>query len=105
MFENILDNAASFSPAGGVVRVGVRADGAMAVTRIEDEGPGIPEAHVGRIFDRFFTYRPAAARRDRRHTGLGLSIVRAIVAGYGGTVTGANGEEGAVFEVRLPAAG
>ncbi|HYU24605.1 MAG TPA: ATP-binding protein, partial [Thermoanaerobaculia bacterium] len=45
-------------------------------------------------------------RRDRRHTGLGLSIVRAIVAGYGGTVTGANGEEGgAVFEVRLKAAG
>ena len=78
----------------------------MALTRIEDEGPGIPEAHVGRIFDRFFTYRPAAARRDRRHTGLGLSIVRAIVAGYGGTVTGANAEEGgAVFEVRLEAAG
>ena len=106
VFENILDNAASFSPAGGVVRVGVRAEGTMAVTRIEDEGPGIPEGHVGRIFDRFFTYRPAVARRDRRHTGLGLSIVRAIVAGYGGTVTGANGEEGgAVFEVRLKAAG
>lgn len=105
VFENILDNAASFSPPGGVVRVRVRAEGRMAVTRIEDEGTGIPEAHVTRIFDRFFTYRPAAARRDSRHTGLGLSIVRAIVAGYGGTVTGGNGERGAVFEVRLPAGG
>ena len=104
VFENILDNAASFSPAGGLVRVGVWAEGGMAVTRLEDEGPGIPEAHMTRIFDRFFTYRPAAARRDSRHAGLGLAIVRAIVAGYGGTVTGANGERGAVFEVHLPAA-
>ncbi|HEV2719526.1 MAG TPA: ATP-binding protein, partial [Thermoanaerobaculia bacterium] len=104
VFENLLDNAASFSPAGGAVRVGVQAEGWMAVIRIEDEGPGIPEAHMTRIFDRFFTYRPAAARRDSRHTGLGLSIVRAIVAGYGGTVSGANGAQGAVFEVRLPVA-
>jgi len=103
VFENVLDNAASFSPAGGVVRVGVRADGSEAVISVEDEGPGIPEAHIGRIFDRFFTYRPAAARRGSRHTGLGLAIVRAIVAGYGGSVTGTNGGRGAVFEVRLPA--
>ncbi len=104
VFENILDNAASFSPVGGLVRVGVHQEGGMAVTRLEDEGPGIPDAHMTRIFDRFFTYRPAAARRDSRHAGLGLSIVRAIVAGYGGTVSAANGEHGAIFEVRLPAA-
>lgn len=102
VFENILDNAASFSPPGGVVHVGLRADGSTAVVRVEDEGPGIPEAHLSRIFDRFFTYRPAAARRDSRHTGLGLAIVRAIVAGYGGSVMGVNGERGAAFEVRLP---
>jgi two-component system sensor histidine kinase ChvG len=105
VFENVLDNAASFSPAGGVVRVTIRAEGAMAVTCVEDEGPGIPEAHMTKIFDRFFTYRPAAARRDSRHAGLGLAIVRAIVAGYGGAVTAANGERGALFEVRLPAGG
>jgi two-component system sensor histidine kinase ChvG len=105
VFENVLDNAASFSPAGGLVRVAVHADDGTAVTRIEDEGPGISDAHINRIFDRFFTYRPPSARRDSRHTGLGLSIVRAIVAGYGGTVTGANGERGAVFEVRLRAGG
>jgi two-component system sensor histidine kinase ChvG len=105
VFENVLDNAASFSPAGGVVRVSASAIDGQAVTRVEDEGPGISDAHIGRIFDRFFTYRPPSARRDSRHAGLGLAIVRAIVAGYGGTVTGANGERGAVFEVRLPAGG
>lgn len=103
VFENVLDNAASFSPAGGAVRVSLRADANAAVVRVEDEGPGIPEAHIGRIFDRFFTYRPASARRDSRHTGLGLAIVRSIVAGYGGSVMGMNGERGAAFEVRLPA--
>lgn len=102
VFENILDNAASFSPEGGVVRVSTRRDGSAAVARIEDEGPGIPDAHMTRIFDRFFTYRPGAARRDSRHTGLGLAIVRSIVAGYGGAVSAANGERGAVLEVRLP---
>lgn len=103
VFENLLDNAVSFSPSGGTVRVGTWAEGGMAVTVIEDEGPGIPEAHMTKIFDRFFTYRPATSRRDSRHTGLGLSIVRSIVAGYGGSVGAANGEvRGARFEVRIP---
>ena len=52
---------------------------------IRDHGPGIPEEHLGKIFDRFFTYRPDE-QRNHRHTGLGLSIVKAIVEGYGGSV-------------------
>jgi two-component system sensor histidine kinase ChvG len=102
VFENVLDNAVSFSPPGGVVSVATALDGNAIVTRISDEGPGISEQHRVRIFDRFFTYRPATAWRDSRHTGLGLSIVQAIVEGYGGTVAAANAERGACFEVRLP---
>ena len=101
-FENVLDNATGFSPPGSVVRVDVREEGSSVVTRIEDEGPGIPEPHLEKIFDRFFTYRPATARRDSRHAGLGLAIVKAIVQGYGGSVRATNRERGAVFEVRLP---
>lgn len=100
VFENLLDNAASFSPAGGTVEVRLGRDGTV---QVDDRGPGIPEAHLDRIFDRFFRYRPREASRNG-HTGLGLAIVKAIVDGYGGSITARNRPEGgARFEVRLPA--
>ena len=101
VFENILDNALGFSPPGAAISVRVARENGDVVTRIADQGPGIPEANLARIFDRFFTHRPDTTRGG--HTGLGLAIVRAIVQAYGGNVTAANGERGAVFEVRLPA--
>jgi two-component system sensor histidine kinase ChvG len=104
VFENVLDNAVSFSPPGGTVHISAAGEGNAVVTRIADEGAGICEPHMQRIFDRFFTYRPATGRREGRHSGLGLSIVKAIVEGYGGSVTASNGEPGARFEIRLPAA-
>ena len=57
-FENILDNAASFSPRGGMVSVAAIVEEGTVTVRIADRGPGIPEANLGRIFDRFFTHRP-----------------------------------------------
>jgi two-component system sensor histidine kinase ChvG len=104
VFENILDNAASFSPPGSAVSVRVAAEGSVVATRIADQGPGIPEPNLARIFDRFFTHRPDAARREPGHTGLGLAIVSSIVDAYGGTVVVTNAERGAVFTVRLPKA-
>ena len=102
VFENLLDNAASFTPDGRRITItSAREDGNVLV-RIADEGPGIPEENLTRIFDRFFTYRPDHPA-TQRHAGLGLSIVKAIVEGYGGNTTAANGVRGgAVFEVRLP---
>jgi len=104
VFENVLDNAAGFSPPGSAVSVRVAAEGAVIAARIADQGPGIPEPNLGRIFDRFFTHRPDAARRETGHTGLGLAIVSSIVDAYGGTVVVTNAERGAVFTVRLPRA-
>jgi two-component system sensor histidine kinase ChvG len=104
VFENVLDNAVSFSRDGGRVLIELLRDGNAVVVRIRDEGPGIPAEHLGRIFDRFFTWRPDQPKRMSRHTGLGLAIVKRIIEGYGGTITAANGEAGgAVFEIRLPA--
>ena len=98
VFENLLDNAASFSPPGGTVSVSAAPENGHVVVRVADQGPGIPEANLGRIFDRFFTHR---ADHRSGHTGLGLAIVKAIVGAYGGSITATSGERGAVFTVRL----
>lgn len=103
VFVNLLDNARSFSPPGGTVMMALDVWDGIAAVRIEDQGPGIPETHLGKIFDRFFTYRPGEPRARDGHTGLGLAIAKAIVEGYGGTITAGNRPEGgARFEVRLP---
>jgi len=100
VLENLLDNAASFSPPGGTVGVEVAIENGSVVTRVSDQGPGIPDLTRSRIFDRFFTHRPDS--KHEGHTGLGLAIVKAIVEAYGGTITAANTERGAVFTVTLP---
>ncbi|HEV8658751.1 MAG TPA: ATP-binding protein [Thermoanaerobaculia bacterium] len=103
VFENLLDNAVSFTSTGGHIAVSVAHADKTAHVSVHDRGPGIPEEHLGKIFDRFFTYRPDE-QKNHRHTGLGLSIVKTIVEGYGGSVHAGNQPEGgAVFEVRLPA--
>lgn len=105
VFENLLDNAIDFSPPGGRVTVALAGEPgspAAAVT-VEDEGPGIPEEHRERIFDRFFSWRPGARQDRNGHMGLGLAIVKAIAEGYGGSVAAGNRPGGgARFEVRLP---
>jgi two-component system sensor histidine kinase ChvG len=104
VFENILDNAAGFAPPGTVVEVTAGVDGEWCVVAVSDRGPGIPAAHVDRVFERFFSFRPGQASR-REHMGLGLAIARAIVEGYGGTVQAASRDGGgARIEVRLPLA-
>ncbi|HVE70320.1 MAG TPA: ATP-binding protein [Thermoanaerobaculia bacterium] len=96
--RNVVDNARGFASN---VRVTVREHDGRAVIRVDDDGPGIPPEHLGRIFDRFFSFRPDSAQRD--HDGLGLAIARAVVDGYGGTITASNrAEGGARFEIRLP---
>lgn len=103
VFENLLDNALSFSPPGSTITVHIMVADGEIVTRVADMGPGIPEANLTRIFDRFFTHRPdVSSRHSGGHTGLGLAIVRTIVEAYGGRISAANAERGAVFTVRLP---
>ena len=105
--ENLLDNAAGFSPDGGEVVVTLERRDSTAVIRVSDQGSGIPAQHLDRVFERFFTYRPdsGGARTDSdSHSGLGLAIAAAIAEGYGGGIKASNREgAGAVFEVRLPA--
>ncbi len=105
VFVNVLENAISFSPSGGVVTIELRHEGTTIVTSIADQGIGIPEANLPRVFDRFFTHHPDATRPRASHTGLGLAIVKTIVEGYGGSIAPSNNEGGgATFEIKLPAA-
>lgn len=103
VFENLVGNAVSFAPPDTSVTVVLEADLRWVTCTISDRGPGIPDAHLERIFERFFTYRPDD--RQREHVGLGLAIARQIVESYGGTVTAANNPDGgARFIIRLPRA-
>jgi two-component system sensor histidine kinase ChvG len=101
--ENVLVNARSVAPPGSRVEVSVRTAGSECLVEVADRGPGIPSAHLERVFERFFTYRPASSAGTSEHAGLGLAIARSIVQGYGGTIAARNREGGgAVFEIRLP---
>jgi two-component system sensor histidine kinase ChvG len=113
VFENVLDNARSFSPEGGTVWVRLERQAGKAVVTIRDEGPGVPEEHLQGIFARFFSLRGSEAQTpdgaatgssEMEHAGLGLAIARAVVEGYGGAISVRNANPGgAVFEVRLDA--
>ncbi len=73
---------------------------------VTDEGPGIPEADLPRVFERFYRVDKARSRgeQDPGGTGLGLAIVKHLIELHGGRVTAANGPQGgAVFTVELPA--
>lgn len=104
---NLVENAVDFSPPGGLVTIAVTGDGGpppeVAIV-VSDEGPGIPADRIGRVFDRFTSWRPDAV--DGAHAGLGLAIVKAVVEGRGGSVRAQSPPGGgARFEVRLPRAG
>jgi len=111
--NNLLDNARSFSPTEAKVRVALRRVRGEVELVCEDEGPGIPEHALERIFERFYTDRPEQG--FGQNSGLGLSISRQIVQAHRGTIRAENrpgapdedGEptvRGARFTVRLPAA-
>lgn len=107
VIRNLIDNAKSFSPAGGTVRVTLSQanNGPQTLARVtvDDDGPGIPPDKLEKIFDRFYTDRPAGAAFGN-NSGLGLSIVSQIIETHRGTVIASNRPEGgARFTVDLPA--
>jgi len=97
----LVDNAIRHSPGGGTVSVEVRSDGPTARLHVDDEGPGVREEDLDRVFDRF--YRASGAPGGG--TGLGLAIAAWIVGQHGGRIGVANREgHGARFTVELPLA-
>ena len=102
--RNLIDNAVSFSPDGGVVTLAARALDGRARIVVEDEGAGIPPETLETIFNRFYTSRPSE-HGFGKNSGLGLSIARQIVAGMDGRIWAENRDDkGARFIVELPLA-
>ncbi len=109
VITNVIDNARSFSPPDKIVRVRLdRRDDTIEIT-VDDEGPGISEHALERIFERFYTDRPNQG--FGQNSGLGLSISRQIVEVHGGKIWAENRPSaepgtsgGARFIVQLPAA-
>jgi len=95
--QNLVTNAANFSPPGGQVKVALSDDGTQFVLSVEDQGPGINEKQVARLFERFYT------SANPEGAGLGLAIVEMIANRLGGRVTIENRADGGVCAtLRLP---
>ncbi len=106
VIDNIVDNAISFSPSGGLVEIGAVRIGEEVIVSVEDEGPGVPAEAREAIFNRFHSIRPEGEAFGR-HSGLGLAIAKAIVEGHDGRIAAEDrhgGRGGARFVVRLPGA-
>lgn len=97
---NLLDNAAKFSEPGSPIRIGVRVADAWLELAVEDEGPGIPDEQLEKVFDKFFRLHRGD---DIAGSGLGLAICKGIVEAHGGTVRAGNRQGGgARLVVSLP---
>ncbi len=106
VFENLFDNAVSFSPDNGLITVSTAVGEGDLVIRVEDEGPGVPPESREAVFRRFQSIRPENEEFGK-HSGLGLAIARTIVEGHQGTIAVESREDrlsGARFVVRLPLA-
>ena len=107
VLRNLIGNAQSFSPRKGRILVRVKDADPLVEISVEDQGPGIPEANLEHIFDRFYSERPRGEKFGQ-HSGLGLSISRQIVEALHGQISVENVRDaegkvlGARFIVRLP---
>jgi signal transduction histidine kinase len=101
---NLIDNAVKYSGDGQEIAVTVGTAGADVLVAVRDRGIGVPAAEQARIFEKFVRGAAATARHIKG-TGIGLAMVRHIVAGHGGSVHVTSAErEGSTFTVRLPRA-
>ncbi len=98
---NLLANARTHTPAGTHVTAGLAIDGAYAVLTVTDDGPGIAPELLPKVFERFVRADASRARKAGQSTGLGLSIVAAVVQAHRGTVKVTSRPGRTRFEVRL----
>ena len=105
LFHNLIDNAIRYTPGQGQIDVSVNVSGNMVLVRILDSGPGISEALLPRVFDRFFRVAP----HETEGSGVGLAIVKAIAGRESATVSLSNRQDSSglnaevILNSRIPA--
>jgi two-component system sensor histidine kinase SenX3 len=100
--HNLIENAINYSPEGTRVAIGTKVQDGLIEVSVSDQGIGIPEKDLERIFERFYRVDPARSRLTGG-TGLGLSIVKHIVTNHGGDISVWSKEgSGSTFTIRLP---
>jgi signal transduction histidine kinase len=104
VLANLLDNAVTYTPEGGAIRVVVHHERGHAAVEVRDTGPGIAAQHLPHLFEPF--YRVDAARGDgAEHSGLGLALAHWIARAHGGQIHVASQPDvGSVFTLSLPLA-
>ncbi|HEY7500740.1 MAG TPA: HAMP domain-containing sensor histidine kinase [Vicinamibacterales bacterium] len=101
--QNLAANALRHTPEGGRLSIAAQATADEAIFTVRDTGSGIPPEHLPHVFERFYKVDPSRTTTSHAGSGLGLSIVRAIVERHGGRVTASNAPDGgAMFEIRIP---
>ena len=96
---NCLENALDFSPENSVININISQQENQAIIRIQDQGAGIPDYAIDKIFDKFYSLpRPASGQKS---TGLGLNFVQEVVKLHGGKITLSNHAEGGVIATIL----
>ena len=102
MLDKLVENAVDFCPASGTITVRLIRAGSNYELSVSNDGPPIPPAMLGRLFESLFEHRQG--HDDKPHFGLGLYIVRLIAEFHGGSATAANrpDDSGATFTVILP---
>ncbi|RFO99997.1 histidine kinase, partial [Komagataeibacter xylinus] len=107
VLRNLIGNAISFSPPDGKILLSAVPAGSMVEIAVSDDGPGIPQAKLDNIFDRFYSERPSSENFGQ-HSGLGLSISKQIIEALRGTISAENRidadghVQGARFVICLP---
>jgi two-component system sensor histidine kinase KdpD len=100
IFTNLLSNSLKYSPPGTTVKISaMQTDEGTVLVRVSNQGPGVPEEHLERIFDKF--YRVTAADRVTG-AGLGLSICKGIIEAHGGRIWAENLPDGLAFNFTIP---
>ncbi|MBI5514961.1 MAG: hybrid sensor histidine kinase/response regulator [Deltaproteobacteria bacterium] len=104
VLENLVDNAIRYSPPGGTIRVTAAAPEGHLELRVEDQGPGVPEAWREKIFEKYTRIDQEADGAGRSSRGLGLTFCRLVAEAHGGRIFVDASPAGSVFCVRVPRA-